>query len=405
MSTLESTEGSISTKQRIGLIGAVAALVCFYFASGSPIPLYSVYQSELGLTHAQLSMMSMWYLLGTVIPLLFLSRLSNYLGRKPVTIVTICLSISGCCIFANLTSPEILMAGRFIQGLASGLGSSTVATYVVDLCEGLPRWIGPAITSSAPALGLSTGAFVSGGVDQFTGAGEGDIFVAISIVLVIIIILVAFGLETMGRHKGALRSIRPRITVGKCLRRMFLASSTIFVGTWAIGGFYQAFSSTIVLETTGSINSFLAAAVFTASLLPNAIGSFFAKRFEVRTAQRLGMIGFVTLTLFALVSLKAGLLLPFCIFILCASFMQGIGFTGSVTGLISRTELEERAGTFATIYLTSYGGAAIPNLVVGLIAGAHSSVEIMTWYCILMVVMLAILLILTAKKYDDGSVM
>lgn len=98
------------------------------------------------------------------------------------------------------------------------------------------------------------------------------------------------------------------------------------------------------------------------------------------------------------------MLLPFCIFILCTSFMQGIGFTGSVTGIISRTGLDERAGTFATIYLTSYGGAAIPNLVVGLIAEDHTSVEIMAWYCILMIAMLAIMLILTAKKYDDGSV-
>lgn len=388
-------------RRKIGLIGAVAALVCLYFASGSPIPLYSVYQAELGLTHAQLSMTSMWYLLGTVFPLLFLSRLSNHLGRKPVTILTICLSISGCCVYIGLTSPELLMAARFIQGLASGLGSSTVASYVVDLCTGLPKWVGPAITSSAPALGLSTGAFISGGAYEFTSVSDSSIFSVISVVLVVITVMVFIGTETMGRHPGALRSIRPTITVGKGLRRMFLASTMIFIGTWAVGGFYQAFSSTFVIETTGSMNSFVAAALFTASLLPNAIGSFFANRFDLRAAQRWGMIGYTVFTLLALMSLMALSLPAFASCIMVAAFMQGIAFTASVTGLISRTDFENRAGMFSTIYLTSYGGAAIPNLVVGMIAGESSSVEIMSWYCILAVFMMAILLVLTAKKYDE----
>ena len=71
--------GSEVLRRRVGLIGAVLALVMLYFASGSPVPLYSMYKLDLGLTQAQLSMTSMWYLLGTVIPLLFLSVKRNTL--------------------------------------------------------------------------------------------------------------------------------------------------------------------------------------------------------------------------------------------------------------------------------------------------------------------------------------
>ena len=395
--------GSDVLRRRIGLVGAVLALVMLYFASGSPVPLYSMYKLDLGLTQAQLSMTSMWYLLGTVIPLLFLSRLSDHLGRRPVTAMTLCFSITGCCIFAYLSSPEMLMVGRFVQGIASGLGSSTVAAYIVDLCVGVPKWIGPAITSSAPALGLSTGAFTSGGICRFTDISGPSVFLTIGMVLLFIIAMVLVGAETMGRHPGAIGSIRPRVTLPQDLRRMFLVSAAVFVGTWAVGGFYQGFSSSIVAEMTGFPDTFTAAAVFTASLLPNAIGGFLANRFDVRTAQRGGMLGYTVCTVSALFMLGYGSLTLFTVLIMLAALLQGIAFTGSVTGLISRTGKTDRAGMFSTIYLTSYGGSAIPNLVVGMTAGNMASADIMMWYCVLVVVLTIIVFLFTIGGYDPSD--
>ena len=66
----------MNARNAIGFVGAAGALIVLYFASGSPIPLYSVYQEQLGLSHGDLSMVSMYYLLGTVIPLMF------YGGRR-----------------------------------------------------------------------------------------------------------------------------------------------------------------------------------------------------------------------------------------------------------------------------------------------------------------------------------
>ncbi len=390
-----------TTRKYIGLVGAVGALVAIYFASGSPIPLYAMYQEQLGLTHAQLSMTSMWYLIGTVFPLLFLPRLSDHLGRRPVTILILCLAISGCCIYIGMASPKMLMFARLLQGVVSGLGSSTVAAYVVDLCVGLPKWVGPAITSSAPTLGLSSGAFISGGLIRYTEMDPPVLFTTVAVLMVVLIILVAIGAETMQRKKGLVGSLKPRIQVPKSARHMFVASAVLFIGTWAIGGFYQAFSATIVTEHFGYQDSFIAAAVFTAVLLPNAVGGFFANRFETRTAQRMGMGGFAFGMVMATICLANDNLLLMCLFSIFSGFMQGIGFTGSVTGIMSRATQSERAGTFSTIYLTSYGGAAVPNLVVGIVAGDSSSLDIMIWYTILTVVMFGLLMVLTVKKYED----
>ena len=54
---------------------------------------------------------------------------------------------------------------------------------------------------------------------------------------------------------------------------------------------------------------------------------------------------------------------------------------------------------FSLIYLTSYGGSAIPNLVVGLIPGEYSLYTILTGYVVLVVAMYIVMFVLSAKPY------
>ncbi|WP_258560047.1 sugar porter family MFS transporter [Methanococcus maripaludis] len=46
----------------------------------------------------------------------------------------------------------MLLIGRFIQGIASGLASSTITTYVADNAPTSPKWISAAVISGAPWL-------------------------------------------------------------------------------------------------------------------------------------------------------------------------------------------------------------------------------------------------------------
>ena len=390
----------MNARNMIGFIGAAGALVVLYFASGGPIPLYSVYQEELGMTHGQLSMISMYYLLGTVIPLMFLPRISDHLGRRPATVMILLVSICGCITFAYISNPEMLMAGRLIQGIASGLGSSTIAAYVVDLSSDLPRWVGPMITSSAPTLGLSVGCFVSGGVTNFTSVSSQTYFEMVAAVVVVFIVLVLFARETMSRKPGLIRSLRPRFTLPPNSLRLFAASAMVFVGTWSLGGFAQSFSSTLVAEQFGIHDTFIAAAVYTSLLLPNVVGSFFAKRFDVRAAQKYGFGIFAVCAVMMLVSLTVfDSLAMYVVFSIVAAVCQGVAFTGSVTELLGRSSQAQRSGVFSLIYLTSYGGSAIPNLVVGLLPGEHGLFAILTGFVVLVVAMYAVMLALSAKPY------
>ena len=378
----------------------VIALIILYFASGSPVSLYSLWRDELGVTNSDLSLASMCYFFGTVIPLLFLPRISDHLGRRPATVMILLVSLCGVATFAMVSSPAMIMVGRFIQGFASGLGSSTVAAYVVDLSVGLPRWVGPMITSSAPTVGLALGAFASGGTVSFSDVTPETYFWVLAAVIVVIAVLVLLARETMPRSPGLARSLIPQFSLPEGCLRIYLASAVVFVGTWSIGGFSQSFSAVIVSEQLGYEDTFISAVVFAILLLPNILGSYMAKRYDTRHAQRLwmGMFSLAIILMYVSLAFFDSLLL-FCLFSILAGVGQGVAFTAGVSELTGRATKAQRAGTFSLIYLTSYGGAAIPNLVVGMFSGDHTVEGILLAYAIYIFVMFLILLALTAKPY------
>jgi cyanate permease len=55
-------------------------------------------------------------------------------------------------------------------------------------------------------------------------------------------------------------------------------------------------------------------------------------------------------------------------------------------GILSKTEPADRAGVLSTIYIISYSGAAIPNLIVGRVSGHFNLFQIAIGYVILVTI-------------------
>ena len=85
-------------------------------------------------------------------------------------------------------------------------------------------------------------------------------------------------------------------------------------------------------------------------------------------------------------------------------------FTSSTESRIYHWLGDELSGYVASYSFTSlsekllglYGGAAIPNFVVGLLPGTHAVLDILSWYVILIAVMYAVMLVLSAKPYPEA---
>lgn len=370
------------TKSKIGFIGAILTMISIYAASSCPIPLYALYQNLFDITKSNLSISAVFYFLGTVIALLMFGRLSDYLGRRLTIILTILLSIFGCFSFYIINNVLIFFLGRFIQGISCGMASSCVAAYLVDTSPENSS-LGSILTNSATMIGLAIGVFVSGFFVELNESMASHIFIILIFVLIVCAILIYLGRESVEKKSGAIKSLKPQILVPNNVKRFLIPSSCIFIGTLAIGGFYQAFSSSMAVEQFGISNKILAATIFACLMAPQIIGSSLIDKFNVKKAQNIGMLGTVLSMVIITISLKFSFVFIFLIFSIIAAICIGLCFTASLNNLVSRVLTQERAGLLSSVYLISYGGTAIVNLFVGFIANNFSLLQLSCGYSIL----------------------
>lgn len=367
-------------QETLGFIGAACTFACVYAVSAAPIPLYALYQKNIGFTNAYLSISSVVYFVGTVLALLVFARISNYLGRKRVIIFILFLSLLSCLIFYNLQSTGMFMAGRFIQGISCGMASSTVAAYLIETSpKNMPN-IGTFITGNIPMLGLAVGAIASG---ILRAVSMSAIFRIMIILLLFCCIMIMAGKETIIKSKGVIKSLIPQIEIPQNVKSLFPAASAVFIGTWAIGGFYQTFSATIALNQFGIENTIVPAVMFTFLQLPSLIGGTAAGKIKTERAQKIGITCFFITIVAMIFSLQFKNIYLFFMATVCAGIFWSLAFTGSLKGILNKTETKDRAGVLSAVYLISYGGAAVPVLVTGYISRFFDLLQIAVGYGVL----------------------
>jgi MFS family permease len=389
-------------KRKIGFIGASITMILIYAASSSPIPLYAMYQSMFGITKNILSMSAVFYFLGTVISLLMFGRLSDYLGRHKTILITIILAILGCFSFIIINNSTIFLIGRLLQGLSCGLASSCVAAYIVDTASEDKSSLGAIVTSSATMIGLSIGVFGGSALVEINPNLISTIFIIWILTFIVSIVLIFSGKETVKPKKGALKSMKPQIKIPTNIKRFIPIAAAIFIGTWAVGGFYQAFSATMSIEQFGVSNKLLGAAIFASLMAPQIVGSSLVDKFKSFNGERVGMIGFTISMVLIIICLKYSLVVPFLIFNIISAMFIGLSFTSIMNAMLENTSQTDRAGVLSTIYLISYGGTAIVNFTVGQIANNIPLLTIAIGYCIFVIITCIITLIGTFKvPYEE----
>ena len=87
----------------------------------------------------------------------------------------------------------------------------------------------------------------------------------------------------------------------------------------------------------------------------------------------------------------------FLILSILAAIFIGISFASTMEIILSKIKPDERAGVLSTIYLISYGGPAIINLVVGQIGNSFTLIQITIGYTIF-VIFTTIITLIFAKE-------
>ena len=386
-----------------GITVTALSFIAVFAAGSAAIPLFATYRRENGVSDAELSLVAVAYFVCAVCSLLVLGRLSDFLGRKPVSVAALLTAALGSAVLMGVDGFWPLLAGRALQGVAAGLASSALAAFIVDCAPVRPKWIVPAIMTAGATVGLSLGVFASGALVQFGPFPRQLPYAAAGAVLVVCAALMLVVPETVRRRPGALASLRPRVRMPAKARPFLLVASVVFVSTWAVGGFFNAFGPSVAADYLGSPAPLVAAAVFASYMVPSVIGGPVAGRMPVIVAQRLGMSAFALAVIGLAIATGIGSAPLFIGCGILGGAGMGLAANGSMASLLSRANAAERAGLLSLIYAISYTGSALPALVVGQLSHIISLLAITCGYAGLAVLAWAATLAGTRNAKDPGN--
>lgn len=277
--TFPAKAAPVMSERRASLIGAL-------FVSIGPVSmaLYTPAMTEIvnafGTTEAFVKLTLTLYFGGFACAQLVAGPLSDALGRRPVTFAFMGIYFLGSLIALAAPSIEMLMAGRFLQGIGASAGVAIARAIVRDLFNderssrimnliGIILGLGPAL---APTLG---------GV-MLTVAGWRSIFVIMAGFGIVVVLVAAFGLkETVVADRSRLKFAALARAYGEVLtNRHFLASAGVISG--AIGALYAqaTFLPFILMQRVG-----LTPAEFGLGMMFQS-GSFFVGALVARTLMR-----------------------------------------------------------------------------------------------------------------------
>jgi MFS family permease len=123
-------------------------VMSFLAASSAPTPLYATYAGEWHFSPITTTVIFGAYAIAVLLALLILGRVSDHTGRRPVLLAALAVQLAATVVLATAGGVDALLAGRVLQGLATGgaLGALGAAMLDVDSARGAlanaaaPEW-------------------------------------------------------------------------------------------------------------------------------------------------------------------------------------------------------------------------------------------------------------------------
>ena len=357
-------------------IAAVAVLIGVLFAGSTLLtPLYVIYQERFGFSQITLTLIYAIYVAGNLAALLLFGQVSDKLGRRWGALAAVLIAIGSTFAFLFAGSTSALYIGRFLSGLALGVGSGTATAWLTELVAHEDSARSATIATTANFAGLGVGSLLSGLLAQYLPWPLHLGFI------VYLVALLAIGLaawrvhETVPHPVESIRQIplRPRLSLPASVRSQFIAPATAGFGAMALVGFYAAISPTLLAERLNVTNHAVAGAIFF-ELATVVAGTILLTR---HYASRLAMLWGAGLMLPSVFLLLAAEMLSSTTFLLLATAVCGIaaglGYRGSMQVVSEIAPHDRRAAMMSSYFVCVFCGNALPVIGIGVISTLTSS--------------------------------
>jgi MFS family permease len=351
-------------------ISAVAAMIGAAFAGSTIVtPLYVIYEQQFGFSQITLTLVYGAYVLGNLVALLFLGRISDRIGRRRTVLPAMAVGLLSAVVFLFAESTAWLYLGRILSGLSIGIATGAGTAWLAELIHEQDKSRATTIATSVNFLGLAISALVAGVLAQY-GAWPLRLPFVIYVITLLLVISLVWGAEETVAHPRGLRSasFRPNVSVPSQIRAKFIAPAVTGFGAMALVGFYAAIGPTVLAQDLHVTNHAVAGALFFELAIVVAATIIATRRVSSEMSMLIGlglMIPSVILVVLAQVYASMWLLL---VATAACGIAAGLGYRGSLQVVNQIAPGDKRAAVVSSYFICGFTGNALPVIGVGVIS-------------------------------------
>ena len=374
-------------------------------AAGSvPTPLYVLYQRRDHFGTTMISIVFAVYVLGVIGGLLVAGAHADRLRRRTVLGAALVVQLAACAVF--LASPALpgILAGRVLSGLSVGLLSGPATAFLIELRrraapQGDQRHA-EVVATAANLGGLAAGPLLSGVLAEWAPAPLHLPYVAIGLVLAMAALLLARCRRPRprpaARRPGRWRSPASGVS---CSSPPASAGSLAF----AMFGLFAALSPTVLSGTLGHTSHALAGLVAFIGLGSAAVAQIGLRRLPPRQAMATVLVAMPVGLAVVVGGVWAGSLAAFVIGGALTGAGAGLLFRACLTTVVQLSANDRRAGTLATLFVTSYAGLTVPVIGLGAASQLTSTRVALAGFAVLAVAVLAAVAAVRLRLTDPAA--
>jgi MFS family permease len=402
MSSQHLADGDAGSRRRalpsgLALAGTAVAFMSLYLGAGALTPLLVDYKARFHFAPEMLNVAFAVYAAGFLVAVLTLGSLSDYIGRRPVLIGGLIVQLASNLLFLTAADVSWVIAGRIIQGIASGAATSAFTAAMVELAPERNKRLGTILGSVSLTGGLALGSILAGLAIELTAAANTIIFVILIALTIVGGLVAIFSRETGERIPGAVRSMIPRVAVPASARAEFFAAAPVVAAVWMLAGLSGGLAPNMVRSVFGIDSAFLGGfAGFVAPAVSTVIGLVFAK-----VPSRRAMVIGIYASIVGAAAIIGGVFAGSLAIMIIGQAIAGIGFGSSFTAalqlLIPLVQPQQRAGIVAAIYVVSYAAFGLPIVIEGQLVAPLGEIPAVVYYTGLTLLLALISLIARAR--------
>jgi MFS family permease len=369
----------------LALTGEAIAFTSLYAAAGALMPLLVVYQEQWQFPPMLLTVAFAVFAVGFLAAVLTVGSLSDHVGRRPVLVGALIIQLISNVMFLVAPDVEWVIAGRIVQGLATGAATTAFTAALVELAPPNRKGLGAVLGSVGLTGGLAVGSLLAGLAIQFTTAPNAIVFTVLTVVTMLGI--VALAPETVTRAPGALRSLIPRVAVPPTARREFAAAAPVIAAVWMVAGLSGGLAPSMVHSVFGVNSGLLSGLSGFGSPAMSAVSGLAFARLHPRRAMTIGIFASIGGAIGIVSGILGGSLAIMLIGQAIAGAGFGASFTASLQLIVPLAAAHQRAAVVASVYLVSYLAFGVPIVIAGQLVEPVGLVPTVFWYTVTTVVL------------------